>query len=81
MVRVVMVWLPVLTPWLLPVWFQGSPESGGYQIFWKMCPYPNVFTIFVESEDYQMNVNMNIDWQWPKITKLKKCIFGGLGSH
>ena len=82
MVMVVMVWLlPVLTPWLLPVWFQGSPESGGYQIFWKMCPYPNVFTIFVESEDYQMNVNMNIDWQWPKITKLKKCLFGGLGSH
>ena len=35
MVRVVMVWLPVLTPWLLPVWFQGSPESGGYQIFWR----------------------------------------------
>ena len=27
-----------------------------------------------------MNVNMNIDWQWPKITKQKKCLFGRLGS-
>ena len=53
----------------------------GLPDFLKMCPYLNVFTMFVESEDYQMNVNMNIDWQWPKITKLKKCLFGGLGSH
>ena len=32
----------------------------GLPDFLKMCPYANVFTIFVESEDYQMNVDMNI---------------------
>ena len=40
MVRVVMVWLPVLTTWLLPVWFPGSPESEGYQIFGRCALMP-----------------------------------------
>ena len=67
MVRVVMVWLIAsVNTMVASSLVSRVTRIRGLPDFLKMCPCPNVFTIFVESEDYQMNVNMNIDWQWQK---------------